>query len=206
MRKVIIQNIDKVQSPQTFTVRDNEQLTLILTSTTSANYQATIKLTGNGAEADILGIILGSDAHEIRINTLQDHQAPFTRSNLLIKSALSGRSQFFYEGYIDVKKNAQRTDAYQRNENLMLSPEAKAESKPALEILANDVRCTHSATIGKINPEERFYLESRGIDPQVVSYLIVQGFFQPILDKIEDGSTRKHLLNQISSITHPKLN
>lgn len=206
MRNIIIQKIDKVQSPQTFIVRDNEQLTLILTSTASAHYQAAIKLIGNGAEADILGIILGCDADEVRINTLQDHQAPYTRSNLLIKSALSGRSQFFYEGYINVEKNAQRTDAYQRNENLMLSPEAKTESKPALEIFANDVRCTHSATIGKINPEERFYLESRGIDPQVASYLIVRGFFQPILDKIGEGNTRKQLLNQILSITRPRLN
>lgn len=201
MRKVIVQNIDNINTPKIYTVREDEYLTLILTSSTSAHYQATVKLIGRGAEAEIFGIILGSGAHEIRINTLQDHQAPFTRSNLLIKSVLTDRCQLFYEGFIKVEKNAQRTDAYQRNENLMLSPEAKAESKPALEILANDVRCTHSATIGKINPEERFYLESRGIDPQVAANLIVQGFFQPILEKINDDSLRQQLLDQISSVT-----
>ena len=199
--KIIIQKIDEITQPQEYIVRQNEHLTLILTAVASANYQTQVKLTGEGAEADILGIILGSDAHEIRINTFQDHQAPNTKSNLLIKSALSGRSQLFYEGFIRVEKQAQRTDAYQRNENLLLSKETKAESKPALEILANDVRCTHSATISKIDPEQLFYLESRGLKKNKASSLILVGYFQSILDKISNNTQKNRLIDKISGLT-----
>ena len=178
-------------------IDSDEHLTLILLATRSTEYKTEIILTGENAEADILGIILGRDSNQISLNSLQDRRAPNTRSNLLIKSALSERSQFRYEGYIKVEKEAQRTDAYQRNENLMLSPEAKAESKPALEILANDVRCTHSATIGKVNEEQLFYLESRGINKMLATSLIVTGFFQIILDKIEDKRIQDKVLKEI---------
>lgn len=199
--KQIVQSIAHVTSPQEFTVNKNEHLTLILIADTNANYHTEVNLVGEGAEADILGIILGNEVHEIRLNTLQDHQAPHTRSNLLIKSALSGRSQLFYEGFIRVAKGAQRTDAYQRNENLLLSKEAKAESKPALEILANDVRCTHSATVSKIDPEQLFYLESRGLDQNMASGLIIEGYFQSILDKIGDNTQKDQLIDKIRALT-----
>lgn len=198
--KLIIQKIDNISSTQVFPVKENELLTLVLIADAGANYRTEVKLVGEGAQADILGILLGSKSHEMRLNTFQDHQAPHTRSNLLIKSALSDRSQLFYEGFIRVGKKAQQTDAYQRNENLMLSKEAKAESKPALEILANDVRCTHSATISKVDPEQLFYLESRGLTPKSATSLILEGFFQSIMDKIVDDDTKKTLVNQIQKL------
>lgn len=198
--KLIIQKIDEVISPQVFNVDRNEHLTLVLTAYSKANYSAEVRLVGEGAQADILGIVLGNDAHEVRINTLQDHQAPNTTSNLLIKSALTGRSQLFYEGFIKVQKNAQKTNTYQRNENLMLSQEAKAESKPALEILANDVRCTHSATIGKVDPELLFYLQSRGIDVKTATSLIVAGFFAAILNQINDNSLKGKIGKKIATL------
>lgn len=198
--RTIIQQIDKYKKPQIFEIEAFEQFTLILVATTQANYEATVKLIGEGAHAQIFGMILGNDIHNISIKTLQEHRAPKTTSNLLIKSALAGRCQFFYEGFIKVHKEAQRTDAYQRNENLMLSPAAKAESKPALEILANDVRCTHSATIGKIDEEQLFYLESRGIGNIQGKSLIIRGFFQSIIDKLTDKRMKESLIENIYSL------
>lgn len=199
-KKLIVQDIASTDSIQKYSVNSNEHLTLILLATKSADYTAEVILNGDGAQADILGIVLGSDASFVKINTLQDHQAPRTMSNLLIKSALSGRSQLNYEGFIKVRKDAQLTNAYQRNENLMLSPEAKAESKPALEILANDVRCTHSATIGKVDPEQLFYLQSRGISTKTATTMIVEGFFESILSKIEDIKLRSQIVQSINSL------
>jgi len=197
LMKTIIQQLDQISSPQTFTVSTNQHLTLILLATKSTDYVTEVVLSGDGASADIFGIVLGNESHVIKINTLQDHQAPHTTSNLLIKSVLAGRSQLKYEGFIKVRKDAQLTNAYQRNENLMLSPEAKAESKPALEILANDVRCTHSATIGKVDPEQLFYLQSRGISVKKATQLIVEGFFDVILSKIQDQKLRQSIYNTV---------
>lgn len=198
--KLVIQKIDVVNSPQSFVVEADEELVLILYTDAKANYSGQVKLIGRGAKADIFGIILGTLNNEITINTLQEHQAPDTYSNLLIKCILSERSKFFYEGFIKVAKFAQRTNAYQRNENLMISAEAKAESKPALEILANDVRCTHSATIGKINPDELFYLESRSLEKKVAMKLIIEGFFQKIIDQIPDASFKNQITDKIQSL------
>ena len=119
MHKTIIQHIDQISSTQYFSVGNEDQLTLILLATKSADYHMEVILNGEGAQADILGIVLGNESHVIKINTLQDHQAPHTTSNLLIKSVLAGRSQLKYEGFIKVRKDAQLTNAYQRNENLM---------------------------------------------------------------------------------------
>lgn len=199
-KKTIIQELHSQNKQAAYDVKAQEHLTLILVATHSADYVAKVNLIGEEAAADILGIVLGNSSNEVRINTLQDHQAPNTMSNLLIKSALSGRSQLFYEGFIKVEKGAQHTNAYQRNENLMLSREAKAESKPALEILANDVRCTHSATIGKVDTEQLFYLESRGLTERQATSLIIQGFFQGILDKIEDEKVREEVVKQIQTL------
>lgn len=200
-KKTVIEYLKKDSQSTSFNVKKDEHLTLILVAQEASNYTTAVNLVGEGAQADIFGIVLGNDAHEIQINTLQDHQAPNTMSNLLIKSALSGRSQFKYEGFIKVEKGAQRTNAYQRNENLMLSSEAKSESKPALEILANDVRCTHSATMGKVDKDQLFYLQSRGIPLKAATSLIVEGFFQSILDRIEDEKAKKVIMKEITKLT-----
>lgn len=197
---VIVQKIEDISKPQQFVVGKNEKLTLLLFAFSAGNYHAEVSLIGEGSSTDILGIVLGKEAKEVRINTVQNHQAPHTTSNLLIKSALSYQSQLFYEGYIKVGKKAQQTNAYQRNENLMLSAQAKAETKPALEILANDVRCTHSATIGKIDSEQLFYLKSRGMSERKASQLIIEGFFQSILDKIEDEKLKTEITDNIYSL------
>lgn len=200
--KTIIERIEKMSRNRRFLVKEAEALTLILLASKSAEYNVSVALAGERAQADIYGIILGSGKDTISLHTIQDHLAPHTRSNLLVKSALSGGSFFKYEGFIKVAKAAQATDAYQRNENLLLSRDAKAESKPALEILANEVRCTHSATVGKIDKEQLYYLESRGINEHIAQRLIISGFFSTIIDKISDPEVTDAILADIGQLTN----
>lgn len=157
----------------------------------------TIKLVGAGASAQILGFTLGKNEVNVNLETLQFHDAPKTTSNLLIKSLLKDRSSMSYDGRIVVSKKAHLTDAYQKNENLLLSSGAKAVSKPKLEILANDVRCTHGSTTGTIDSEGLWYLSSRGIREQEAEKLLTQGFFESailrISDKIKQVTVRRCL-------------
>jgi Fe-S cluster assembly protein SufD len=145
-----------------------------------------------GADIDILGIVKGEN-QTIQFRTLQHHIAPQTTSNLLIKTVQNGNGSFLYNGIIRVEKEAQKTDAYQRNENLLLSHTAHAESKPELEIMANDVRCTHGATIGNVQEDLLWYLASRGIPYQKGIDLISQGFLRSVVDKIQDPTMRNEI-------------
>jgi Fe-S cluster assembly protein SufD len=117
-------------------------------------------------------------------DTQQNHLAPHTTSDLLFKGALKDHSRSVWQGMIYVAPGAQKTDGYQANRNLVLSPKAHADSIPGLEILADDVRCTHGATVGKIDADQVFYLRSRGISYAESERLIVEGFFDPIMQRI----------------------
>ncbi len=178
----------------------NEQLKLFLIVTQSIDYRLDIILSGQNAQADIYGIMIGDKSSLINIKTVQLHQAPNTRSNLLVKSVLSSQSQLNFEGLIKVEKSAQKTDAYQKNANLLLSENAKAETKPVLEILANDVKCTHGATVGNIDQEQLFYLQNRGISEINARKLLIRGFFLEILEKISDQSMIDRLVKQIDKL------
>ncbi|MCL4359803.1 SufD family Fe-S cluster assembly protein [Patescibacteria group bacterium] len=145
-----------------------------------------VRLCGSGSRATIIGLVLGRGTADIRLHTLQQHEAPDTVSNLLVKTVLSENAQFFYDGGIRVEPSAPKTDAYQRNENLLLSRTAHAESKPSLEILADDVRCTHGATIGSVSEEELWYLESRGIERKKGETLILSGFLKSAITGVDD--------------------
>jgi Fe-S cluster assembly protein SufD len=175
-----------------YAVCDNAQLTLVLLLAGQQNKEvsAHIRLNGIGARADILGFVVGKDDVRLALHTVQEHRAPGTTSNLLIKSVLTDAAKFFYDGGIQVAPYAQKTNAYQRNENLLLSKTASAESKPALEILANDVRCTHGATVGTVPAEQMWYLSCRGISKQEATRLIVSGFLTSALSRIADESIR----------------
>lgn len=199
-KKTVLLNLNQPLTEHIFKVGTDQHLILILYATDSITTQVTVQLAGIGAQADIYGIVLACRSQQINLHTLQKHLSPQTRSNLLVKCVLTQQGFFSYEGYITVDKEAQQTDAYQKNQNLMLSPEAKAESKPALEILANNVRCTHSATISKINEEQLFYLESRGIAAKEAKGLIVQGFFENILDQITNSQIKDALCKKIGNL------
>ena len=135
--------------------------------------------------------------HDFR--TLQDHAAPKTRSNLLFKGAVQGHAQSVYTGLIKVRKDARGTDAFQTNRNLKLSEHAWAESVPNLEIETNDVRCSHASTVGPIDEEQRFYLESRGVPPDLAERLIVLGFFDEVFDRLPVPSLVPDLVAEVSA-------
>ena len=126
-------------------------------------------------------------------DTLQEHQAPNTTSDFAFKGALRDEASAVWRGMIRVEPDAQKTNAYQENRNLMLSPTTHAVPIPGLEIMANDVRCTHGATVGRVDREQLFYLMSRGLSRGEAERLIVRGFFQNILDRIEFETVRDAL-------------
>jgi len=141
-------------------------------------------LVGHGGDAELKSIYLASGKQFFDFHTLQDHQVGNTRSDLLFKGALQDTAQTVYAGLIRIEKGAARSDAYQANRNLVLSDHAKATSIPMLEIDNNDVRCTHGATVGPVDPQHMFYLRSRGIPEQTAKRMLVQGFFGDVLDRI----------------------
>jgi Fe-S cluster assembly protein SufD len=150
-----------------------------------ARHESFSQLQAPGAHSEMLALTVAHGTQEFDQRTLQIHQAPNTSSNLLYKNALLDQSKTIFSGLIVVDADAQKTDAYQSNRNLMLSEEAEANSLPGLEIQANDVRCTHGATSARIDREQEFYLEARGIKPAQAQELLVFGFFEEVLGKIE---------------------
>jgi Fe-S cluster assembly protein SufD len=141
-------------------------------------------LDGQGAHSEMLGVYFADTDQHFDHLSLQEHRAPNSSSDLYYKGALKGRSRAVYSGLIHIAKEAQKVDSWQANRNLILSDEAKADSIPYLEIEANDVRCSHAASVGPPDEEQLFYLESRGLPHEEAEHLIVAGFFQEILDRV----------------------
>lgn len=142
------------------------------------------RLVGRGATGDLLAAYFGQGAQMLDYRTFQDHVAPDTTSNLLFKGAVGDTSQSVYTGLIHVGKEARGTNAFQTNRNIKLSEGAWAESVPNLEIENNDVRCSHASTVGPVDEDQRFYLESRGVPTPVAERLLVAGFFDEVLDQM----------------------
>jgi Fe-S cluster assembly protein SufD len=142
------------------------------------------RLVGRGATGNIRAAYFGQHEQMLDYRTFQDHSAPDTTSDLLFKGAVGGTSRSVYTGLIHVAKEARGTNAFQTNRNIKLSDGAWAESVPNLEIENNDVRCSHASTVGPIDEEQRFYLESRAVPPAVAERLIVNGFFHEVLDQL----------------------
>jgi Fe-S cluster assembly protein SufD len=160
-----------------------EWLTVGLGGRVSRSTQHSV-LRGPGAEAVVTGLYLPDGKQHIAFDTLQDHVAPGCTSDLLYQGALLGKSRSVYEGTIRAWPDAQKTNAYQSNRNLLLSKRARADSLPRLEIEANDLRCTHGATVSQVEDQQVFYLMSRGIPRDDAVRVIVEGFFQPSLDRL----------------------
>jgi Fe-S cluster assembly protein SufD len=158
-----------------------------------------IDLIGEGAVGKMSGFYFTDGKQHLDHDTQQNHLAPHTTSDLLFKGALKDSSRSVWQGMIYVAPGAQKTDGYQANRNLVLSPKARADSIPGLEILADDVRCTHGATVGKIDPDSVFYLLSRGIPYAEAEHLIVEGFFDPIMQRIPFDGVRKRFQQAIVS-------
>jgi Fe-S cluster assembly protein SufD len=149
-----------------------------------ARVELSASLEGPGSRSDMLGLYFGSKGQHFDHSTHQDHKVPHAQSDLLYKGALDDDAYAVFRGLIKVFPKAQRTDAYQTNRNLLLSREASSVSLPNLEIEADDVRCSHAATVGQLDEEELFYIMSRGIPRNVAERLVVFGFFGDVLDRL----------------------
>lgn len=154
-----------------------------------------------GATCDVQGIVLGDKTEHYSYNTLQNHDAPATESNINFRVALKDKAVSIYQGTITVDKSAQKTNAFQSNKNLLLGSEAGAESIPKLEIFADDVKCSHGATVGPVDSEQIFYLMSRGLSRPQAEEMIVTGFFRQVMETcvIPNG------IDWISSLVQDKL-
>ena len=155
------------------------------------------RMVAPGSHVDMLGLYIADGTQHFDNQTLQDHLAPHASSNLLFKGALSDTGRSVFRGLIRVHPKAQRTDAYQTNRNLILSDGARADSLPNLEIQADDVRCSHAATVGQLDEEEVFYLLSRGIPKGEAVRLVVFGFFAEVLDQLPLEGVRQELVRAV---------
>ena len=157
-----------------------------------------LDLAGEGAQGRMSGFYFTDGDQHLDHDTQQNHLAPHCTSDLLFKGALKGKSRSVWQGMIYVAPGAQKTDGYQANRNLVLSDAARADSIPGLEILADDVRCTHGATVGKLEQEPLFYLKSRGIPQAEAEKIVVEGFFDPIFQRIPFEGVRERFQQYIA--------
>jgi len=194
----IIDNLSKVKEFHIKTGQ-NKIIFIILINNKNQSGDVKIIIEGQNTSVQILGAIIGSGDQQIKLYTFQDHQKPDSVSDLFIKSVLFDESHFQYEGLIKIEKDAQKSNAYQKNQNLLIGQKAWADSRPKLEILANDVRCTHGATIGKINEEEIYYLNTRGLNRQNAQRLIIKGFLQNVIDRVPDENIKIKLMKKIEN-------
>ena len=158
-----------------------------------SRFESLSRLSGEGGRSDLLAVAVARHQQEFDARTLQDHISPHTASDLLYKNALDDRARTIFGGLIRVEPHAHFTDAYQKVRNLLLSDDAEANSMPGLEILADNVRCTHGATSGQIDEDELFYLHARGIPTKIAQRLIVTGFLDEAIQRLNDPAISSHL-------------
>ena len=165
-----------------------------------ARYENQSRIEGPGANVKMYSLTVAEENQEFDQRTFQTHNAGNAVSDLLYKNALLDNAHTIFSGLIKVAENAQQTDAYQTNRNLLLDPTAEANALPGLEILANDVKCSHGATTGNVNAEELFYMMQRGIPKREAMKLMVFGFFEEVIEKIENDE----LAESLRSLIHQK--
>jgi Fe-S cluster assembly protein SufD len=158
-----------------------------------SRFESLSRLVGDGGRSDLLAVAVAKHQQEFDARTLQDHISPHTASDLLYKNALDDRARTIFGGLIRVEPHAHFTDAYQKVRNLLLSDDAEANSMPGLEILADNVRCTHGATSGQIEEDQLFYLRSRGIPTKVAQRLLVTGFLDEVIQRLNHPAIGAHL-------------
>ena len=158
-----------------------------------SRFESLSRLTGEGGRSDLLAVAVAKHQQEFDARTLQDHVSPHTASDLLYKNALDDGARTIFGGLIRVEPHAHFTDAYQKVRNLLLSDDAEANSMPGLEILADNVRCTHGATSGQVDEDELFYLRTRGIPVPVAQRLIVTGFLDEVVQRLDHPAISEHL-------------
>jgi Fe-S cluster assembly protein SufD len=196
LRLIDLQDLDEstwVFGTQRATVARDASLDWITLGFGSANgkvFQET-QLAGPGAHGSVTGAYATRGRQHVDFDTLQEHAAPDTTSDLAFRGILSGRSSAVWRGMIKVDPQAQRTDAFQESRNLLLSKKAHADAIPGLEILANDVRCTHAAAIAQIDRDQLFYLRTHGLPLAAAQRLVIEGFLQALVERLEEGPVRE---------------
>lgn len=160
------------------------------------------KLAGPGSEARVTGGYAGGPGQHLDYDTTQEHAAPNTNSDLAFRGVLAKGSTAVWRGMIKVDPGAQQTDAFQESRNLLLSPEAHADAIPGLEILADDVRCTHAAAIAQVDKEQLFYLTSRGLDDGSAKTLVIEGFLEALVERLAEGPVRDEISAALETRLH----
>jgi Fe-S cluster assembly protein SufD len=187
-------NVIALQMNSTTVDHDASALSLNLNlGSRYSRFESLSRLIGEGGRSDLLAVSVAKDQQEFDARTLQDHISPHTASDLLYKNALDNRARSIFGGLIRVEPHAHFADAYQKVRNLLLSDDAEANSMPGLEILADHVRCTHGATSGQIDEDELFYLRTRGIPVPVAQRLIVTGFLDEVIQRLDQPAIADHL-------------
>ena len=159
----------------------------------------TTRLIGEGSEARVTGGYAGGNDQHLDYDTLQEHAAENTISDLAFRGVLADSSTAVWRGMIKVEEGAQKTDAFQECRNMLLSTDAHADAIPGLEILADDVACTHAAAIAQVDPAQMFYLESRGLNEEVARSLVVEGFLQSLLERLGEGTVRDEIAEKLEA-------
>ncbi|MFC1647076.1 SufD family Fe-S cluster assembly protein [Patescibacteria group bacterium] len=181
-----------------FKLSEKSNLTAVILVTDSINIRLSFNLSGRESVANVYILVKSGLDNKYNISTFQNHQASSSSSRLYVKGVLTGKSYLEYNGVIRVDKDTRKTDAYQRNENLLLSDGSKVKSSPSLEILADEVKCTHGAFTAPPNEDQIFYLETRGVNREKAVGLISKGFILSMLDHIENPQMH----NQVSQELH----
>ncbi len=187
--------------PQNIVVERDAKLDMVLLVMpgVSCDVKLDVKLAGEGAEANIYGAYVCGGDERVKISVDMHHDLPYCNSRQLFKGIAGGTSRVDFYGKIIVAQDAQRTEAYQENHNILLTDGAKVDTKPQLEIYADDVKCSHGATIGRLNEEEQFYMRSRGISLEDAKVLQMISFIAPVLENIEDEAERERVTAQFEA-------
>lgn len=188
----LVRNVE-VQSGQ------RVDMVLLVYPGVSCDINLDVTLAGEGAEANIYGAYVCGGEEKVKIAVDMHHEVPHCNSRQLFKGIAGGDSRVDFYGKIIVAQDAQKTEAYQENHNLLVSDDAKVDTKPQLEIYADDVKCSHGATIGRLNEEEQFYMRSRGISLEDAKVLQMISFIAPVLENIQDEELRESLAVRIES-------
>ena len=179
---------------------ENLDVTFVVLPGVSAEISVTVDITGPGANVDLKGIYLSSGTDKVSFNIAMNHHVGGCVSRQLFNGLASGEAKCSFFGKIIVAQDAQKTEAYQENHNIVLSDEALVNTKPQLEIYADDVKCSHGATVGKLNEDEQFYMRSRGIPEDEAKVLQMISFVTPVLSGIEDDILATRIENAIRSL------
>ena len=177
----------------------SETVIVVVMPGVSVDLKFDVELVGEGAEANLYGAYICAGQEKVKIAVDMHHKVPHCNSRQLFKGIAGGNSRVDFYGKIIVAKDAQRTEAYQENHNLLLSDGAKVDTKPQLEIYADDVKCSHGATIGRLNEEEQFYMRSRGITLEDAKVLQMISFVAPVLENIPEEAEREEVTAALES-------